>query len=601
MTQLNGSYPSTAYLTGFLRSVGVDAQQDDLSIRLALRLFSRDGITEIGQVAGLDLSRHASVVDAAVRFLQGRDPSLAYRIVGRELLPEGKRFAILEEFVAEEGADPLAWAFGGLGLTDRARWLATLFLEDLADVVREHVDPRFELVRYGESLAASQPSFDPIADALAAPPTCLDRWLDELVVAALERHRPAFVGVSAPFAGNVYGAFRVARAVRAYDPTIRLALGGGYPSTELRELSEPRVFDLFDAVMLDDGELPFLRWITGGSPVRTFRRVDGVVVYEDDKAAVPPTFDALPAPMWEGIPVGLHLGVLDTLNPMHRVWSDTRWNKLTVAHGCYWKRCTFCDTSLDYIARYEPAAARTLVDRMEAQIAQTGQTGFHLVDEAAPPRALRALSEEILARGLMVTWWGNIRFEKAFTPELCALMAKAGCVAVTGGLEVGHDRVLTLIDKGVTVEQVARVTQAFSGAGVMVHAYLMYGFPTQTVQETVDALECVRQLFTAGCLQSAFWHRFSATAHSAVGQDPARFGIELVPDTHTGPRFARNDLAFVDPTGVDHEVLGEGLRKAVYNYMLGIGLDQDVRGWFPFRAPRSRTRPDRVDRALGLT
>jgi hypothetical protein len=49
----------------------------------------------------------------------------------------------------------------------------------------------------------------------------------------------------------------------------------------------------------------------------------------------------------------------------------------------------------------------------------------------------------------------------------------------------------------VTVEQVARVTQ-FTEAGVMVHCYLMYGYPTQTVQETVDSLEMVRQLFEAG-------------------------------------------------------------------------------------------------------
>src|SRR6185312_10968974 len=170
--------------------------------------------------------------------------------------------------------------------------------------------------------------------------------------------------------------------------------------------------------------------------------------------------------------------------------------------------------------------------------AETGQTGFHFVDEAAPPAALEALANRLIERGVVITWWGNIRFEKAFTPELCKLLARSGCVAVSGGLEVASDRLLALMKKGVTVEQVARVTRAFSTAGVMVHAYLMYGFPTETAQDTVDALERVRQLFAEGCVQSAFWHRFTATAHSPIGQEPKLFGIRL----HREPAvtFARN-------------------------------------------------------------
>src|SRR6185312_5774405 len=142
-----------------------------------------------------------------------------------------------------------------------------------------------------------------------------------------------------------------------------------------------------------------------------------------------------------------------------------------------------------YIARYDLAAADLLVDRVEALCAETGQTGFHFVDEAAPPAGLRALAERLLARRVVISWWGNIRFEKTFTPKLTELLARAGCVAVSGGLEVASDRLLDRMKKGVTVAQVARVTRALTDAGIMVHAYLMYGFPTETEQETVDALE----------------------------------------------------------------------------------------------------------------
>ena len=149
---------------------------------------------------------------------------------------------------------------------------------------------------------------------------------------------------------------------------------------------------------------------------------------------------------------------------MHSLWSDGRWNKLTMAHGCYWGKCTFCDISLDYISLYEPIAATILVDRMEQLIAQTGEQGFHFVDEAAPPALMRAVALEILKRKLTVTWWTNIRFEKNFTQDLCHLLKASGCIAVSGGLEVASDRLLKLIDKGVTVEQVAQVTRSFTAA-----------------------------------------------------------------------------------------------------------------------------------------
>jgi hypothetical protein len=293
-------------------------------------------------------------------------------------------------------------------------------------------------------------------------------------------------------------------------------------------------------------------------------------------------------PTYDGLPLGRYLSVLEMLNPMHRVWSDGRWNKLTLAHGCYWRKCNFCDISLDYIGRYEEQATELTVQKMRALKAETGQSGFHFVDEAAPPKSLLALAERLLECGETVSWWGNVRFEKTFAlPGVAAKLHRSGCVAVSGGLEVASDRLLKLMNKGVTVEQVARVTHALASAGMLVHAYLMYGFPTQTLQETVDALERVRQLFAEGCIHSAFWHRFVATVHSPIGKEPERFGITIAPPPPS--TFAANDLDFVDPTGVDHDALGAGLRRAVYNFMHGVGLEEDVRLWFgSLSVPKAR-------------
>ena len=627
MTQLNTPYPATAYLMGFLRQhadrLGLELVQADLAIELFLRVFSKAGLARVrdaleawdGDDASVDAvdqfrihaERYIATVDPVVRFLQGRDPGLALRIGNRDFLPEGPRFAAIADGPGGGDDDPLGWAFGGLGIADRAKHLASLYIDEVADAVTA-LAPDFALARYGERLAASAPSFDPMRLALEGTPTLIDTMLDELAREIAEREKPDLVGITAPFPGNVYGAFRIARAIKAARPKTRIALGGGYVNTELRELSDPRVFEYVDYITLDDGEAPMLALLehlaNKTKPLlRTFvRKADSVELLTTETLHDVP-IAAAGTPTYVGLPLDRYLSLFEMLNPMHRLWSDGRWNKLTIAHGCYWKQCTFCDVSLDYIGRYERAPADLLVDRIEALIAETGQTGFHFVDEAAPPAALRALAETLLARGVTITWWGNVRFEKAFTPELCSLLARSGCVAISGGLEVASDRLLTLMKKGVTVEQVARVTRAFTDAGVMVHAYLMYGFPTQTVQDTVDALERVRQLFAEGCVQSAFWHRFAATVHSPIGLEPKLFGITTLRKAQKKPRFARNEVAFTDPTGTDHDALAEGLRRAVYNYMHGLGLDADPRSWFGkprgTKIPKVTVPPDLIRRALG--
>ncbi len=607
MTQLNTPYPSTAYLTGFLRSRGIDAAQEDLALALVLKLFSTEGLLAIRQCADSkpktkrspsvrtfqrQFDRYLATITPTIAFLQGHDPTIAHRICGRQFLPEGPRFKPIDPSREKDGDDALAWAFGTLGAQDRARHLATLYLDDIADVLRDAVDPRFEFVRYAESLAQSQPTFDPLAQALAAPLNLVDRTLRELTLESLAHHSPNLVLVSVPFPGSVYAAFRIAQAIKQHDVSITTALGGGFANTELRQLSEPRVFDYFDYVTLDDGERPLLallEYLRGVQPqgqlVRTFlRSADRPAVhYINSEDPDIPLADA-GTPTWDGLPLDRYLSVLDMLNPMHRLWSDGRWNKLTVAHGCYWKKCSFCDVSLDYISRYDSVAAATLVDRIERVIAETRQTGFHFVDEAAPPKALKGLAAELKKRRLAISWWGNIRFEKSFTAGLCQELADSGCIAVSGGLEVASDRLLTLMKKGVSVAQVARVTHAFANAGILVHAYLMYGFPTQNVQDTVDALEYVRQLFLAGCIQSGFFHRFACSVHSPVGKNPQHYGVTLEPLPKI--TFAKNDVGFIDPTGVDHEALGIALNKALYNYMHGIGLEADVRSWFSSRVPR---------------
>ena len=599
-TQLNTPYPASAYIKGFLNTLNVPTAQADLGIEVILEIFSKQGLTDLfchektncqnctpnsQRILALQ-DEYIKTIDSVISFLQGKNPTLALPICQGDYLPEASRFNQLEE---------MDWAFGTMGTQDKAKHLATLYLEDISDFIVECVDENFGFSRYAERLGRSANSFDELYDTLNQETTYIDGLLISILKLKIETIQPTLFLISVPFPGNLYAAFRCAQWVKKYHPTIKIAMGGGFPNTELRSLSDKRVFEFFDFITLDDGELPLQLLIenlnskTTVEYKRTFLLESGEVVYKNNTTKSDYKQAEVGTPDYSDLLLDKYISVIEIVNPMHRMWSDGRWNKLTMAHGCYWGKCTFCDISLDYIKLYEPVAANILCDRMEQLIAQTGQNGFHFVDEAAPPALMKALALEIIRRKMDVSWWTNIRFEKSFSKDLCHLLKASGCIAVSGGLEVASDRLLELIDKGVTVEQVAKVTRNFTEAGVMVHAYLMYGYPTQTVQETVDSLEMVRQLFEVGVLQSGFWHQFAMTAHSPIGLNPEKYGV--FKETEEIGTFANNDINFKDSTGIDHNQFSFGLKKSLYNFMHGICFDYPLQDWFEFKIP-STTIPD---------
>ncbi len=575
LLQPNTPYSASPLLAGWLKSQGHNAVQADLSLELLLRLFSKEGISAITRELELppeSAEPYLKTIDEVVEFLQGRNPRMAGKLAKRGYLPEGEHLA--RAYAMEE---QLNWNFRGLDEYDRAVHLASLYLDDIADVASE-IDPHFGFSRYAEKLAASLSSFEPIrAELENGAPSLFRTWLEELTDAVLAKYRPEMVAITVPFPGCLFGALLIARQINHTCAGVKIVLGGGYVNTELRGLKDPAVFNYVDAVTLDSGFVPLQRLMNGGDLVRTFVRENGRVIYKN-AAAEEIAHCSLPPPDVEGLKMERYFGLFEQLNPVTRLWSEGRWNKLVLAHGCCWSRCAFCDTSVDYIRRYDPADPATLCGWMEAVMEQTGFNGFHFVDEALPPDLLDGLCDEILRRGLQIEWWGNIRFEKRLTRGLIQKMAESGCIAVTGGLETCCDRTLQLMRKGITVEHAARVLADLADAGILTHAYLMYGFPTQTFEETLDALETVRALFDAGFLHSAYWHRFALTAHSGISENPGKFGVQLI--DHPPPKFALNEIPFTADFDHDLESVGEALKTAAYNYQLGLGLELPVETWF---------------------
>ena len=605
-TQLNTAYPASAYLKGFLEEHKVSISHCDLSIELFTSIFTGDFLSAVFEEAAnlknnyypevsAMKEQYISRVDVVIGFLQKQDVETAYKILDPHFLPVGHRLLYVNTAIQ--------WEAGDIGIIDKAKHFGTLFIEEIGDFIQANVDEFFAFTKYAEQIATSASSFDPLDELLTYQPTLIEDEMFNILEAQIEKHTPDLVCFTIPFPGNLFAALRSSQFIKQFFPDIHIAFGGGYCNTELRSLEDPRIFEFVDFISLDDGEGPLLKivnYLEGTIDIngleRTFVLENGQVIYKNKFPNTIFHHRNLPAPNYSGLPFEKYVSFLDVVNPMHRMWTDARWNKLTISHGCYWKQCSFCDVSLDYIGNYQNTTAADLVDKIEKIMKDTGISGFHFVDEAAPPKMLRALSLALIERNVNITWWTNIRFEKTFDFELCDLMAKSGCIAVTGGLEVASDRLLTKMKKGVDIAQVTRVTHNFSQTSILVHAYLMYGFPTQTEQETIDSLEVVRQLFEKNCIQSAFWHQFTTTIHSPIGKNPDAFGIEITGPVFEG--FAQNDLTHVDPQGADHPKYTKGLNTALNSYLNRVDFNLPLQFWFDFPIPEVSHPRDLIESFL---
>ena len=447
LVQPNSPYPATMHLKGWLDRRGIAAEQRDLSIKVV-----RDILLAYGD----------ETTDEILEFLGGNAPS------------EAKREA-------------------------------SEYLDGLAVAIRDEADPLFGFGRYAEDECRDVSDFDAL-ERLVRRRGVLDRPLERHLAQAVAETKPTEIWVTCPFPGTLVGAFKIARWVKRRCPGVRLALGGGYVSTELRGMTDRRPYRYFDEFQLDS-----------------------------------PITEPFVAPSYEGIDWSEYFDVVETDNFVTNLWNSGKWVKLVMAQGCYWHRCAFCDVCLPYIDGFRMPSSEAIVDSMESSPVRS----FHFADEAMPPALVRAVCEEVIRRGLEVEWWGNIRFDAAFTPALAKLMAKAGCIAVTGGLECANDRLLALMNKGITLASAERVLKAFRAAKIFVHAYLMYDFPTETKREQREAERYVKALARRGLIQSCHWHRFALTVHSPIYRDPAKFGIEVIePSVDPKRVFARNEVAF---------------------------------------------------------
>ncbi|MBO5731062.1 MAG: radical SAM protein [Treponema sp.] len=649
LVQLNTPYPAGAYLKAFFSEVKAQKPQWNLGeIRwvegcnlLFHQIFCKKGLRHVfassekqalqqadqWEKAGrhneaFNVRRYLSQqdgwihwIDSIVAILQGCQRELCHEFVASPAVPRGQR---MENFLA---------GLESLPSVDDAVILASLALADLADFIGAFFDPSFELVRYGESLATSHKGFQAVEEGLASPVLqdfyrpIVNQLLQEYGV--LEENQRLLLCVSCPFPGTLAAAlFTCKKFKEALGNKVFVALGGGYVNTELRQVREPALasyldalsydrgygsyWDFFSQVMeLDGGDGYFPAEIKNHSiyKMKFFGGdafVDQGALQKTEVVAVEDDFTARLAPDYSDIDFSQYPRLADSTNSMHRLWSDGAWLKAYLAHGCYWHQCAFCDTSLDYVCSYKKVAVKELYKRLAAQAQDSGVCGVHLVDEAAPPAALRDFALENVKASRPLVFWGNIRYEKVFSRDLADVLSHGGLRAVSGGIEIACGTGLDAVKKGTDLQSIVSACAAFKEAGILTHAYMIYGYWQESPQMLIDSMETLRQLFASGLLDSAFWHKFVLTRHSRAFQE-WKSGLypDLQPlglDEGEDSIFASNDLGFA---GEEKSAkYGEPLNLALSAWMHGEDLEIPVTKWFPFAMPRPSVAPDLVEQAI---
>ena len=586
----NSPYAALGYLTGYLGRRGYVVRPVDLGITVLNRLLTADGVKRLAQHTATESTfpwnEYADRIDTVMAFLRGEDPSTALRLTQSAWFP-----GLLDQDPLTGSSGEAAWALPRSG--DGASLVASRFLRQLEGAVSTLVDARFRLDSFGSDLTLQASTFRDLLDEILTNPSPVTAEIEAVVAESIAPHCPRVVAVTVPFRGCLSGAVLVAHQVRRSLPDVRIVLGGAFVSTELRAMDDATAFEIFDHVVLDDGYEPLARILAvrPGTPatglVRTFdRTADGIRwhggddVHTHHRAVGEPDYDRL-----AGAP---YFSLVDRGDPMERLWRHFRWTKLVAAHGCYWARCSFCDVSLDYVRRFQRLSGAEVADQMVSLALRTGRRGFHFVDEALPPAFMVELADALCRKDRGIHWWGNVRLEPAFTEPVVAGLAEGGCIAVTAGLEVPSDRLLTGMRKGLTISSAINTLRAFREHSVLTHLYLMFGFPGETLQETIDGLELVRRLFRQNLIASANWQRFCLTRHSPLG---AQLQAEDQPDA---PRSLGDLERPADPAWLGQDWIATALATATDAFIRGEGTEVDVRDWFerPVPGPRAWTDLD---------
>jgi radical SAM superfamily enzyme YgiQ (UPF0313 family) len=331
------------------------------------------------------------------------------------------------------------------------------------------------------------------------------------------------VGISANYPEQLFFSLLAAQHLKKrLGSSAIIVMGGAQVTKHIDYLkTDPRIFDVVDFFVVDDGEEALRRLCLTEEGTR-LRDIPNLYFKAED-----------------GSKSFIFSGQYFRLEPDHFLTPDFSGfdpnnyedlAPLIITKGCYWNKCVFCTFRHGHGLHFCAGSKDKALSLLKGMVDSYGVREFFFVDDALPPPFMDGLAGVLLRDGTRIAWSANIILDKAFSdPAFCRRLKESGLERVNIGLEAVSRRVLGLMNKfhkDLDEEEIVAILKALKDAGIKIQLNIIFGFPTETLDEarqTVVFLVKNVDLFDHAPMQP-----FSLEDHTQVAENPAKFGITRI-------------------------------------------------------------------------
>lgn len=376
-----------------------------------------------------------------------------------------------------------------------------------------------------------------------------DGYVDDREPKDFVDFHPDVIGFSVITGPNLAGSLIQSREFKSLLPETKIVWGNVHPSVMT---TQTLLEDCVDFVAIGAGEytmLELLEHLRIGTPTLdeikglAFRR-DGEIVLNQKREFIRNLVD-MPDPAWHLVDVKKYSGI-----------------GLNTSRGCA-HRCAFCynkSYNKDYIG-YLPA--ERIIEQIQHVQKEYGakHVRFNEDNFTFNRKRLREFCRMIIDRKIKISWSCDSRAD--LSESDIALMKRAGCVAVGLGLEHGSQRMLDFIQKDITVPEMERTFWTLVKYKIRTSVYIMYGFPTETLEDFRATHEMLKRLDDPYYM----YNRFVPFPGSALFEHCVNHGLVNLPEKiEDWPQYLMRFSNHVNISDVPDDIMAEAAARWRVSY-----------------------------------
>lgn len=297
----------------------------------------------------------------------------------------------------------------------------------------------------------------------------------------IREFRPDLVGITIVFSATLKTVEKIAWIVKQYNRDIKVVIGGPHATIAPEETLK---CEFFDYLVRGEGEYTLLELVQG----KDLAKIEGLH-YKDEKGKIIhnpqrkfiENLDELPFPK-------LNLQLIPINDP------NENFGVISTGRGCF-KRCIFCSDPILWGRKVRHRSIDNVLEEMKQRYYKYGVHKFYFSDAQFNilKKYTKVLCRAIINSGLKIEFFCEVGI-RGFDRELMELMKAAGCKRLKFGVESGSERILKLMKKGISVEQIRQICALAKEVGIDYTIYVMIGIPTETLEEMHQTLELAKEL-----------------------------------------------------------------------------------------------------------